>query len=43
MPKTIKKLGTIELTLDDFWRMVWQQRAAKIVMLTNLDEGKTVY
>jgi len=33
---------TIEQTLGDFWRMVWQQNSGKIVMLTNLDEVKTV-
>jgi len=35
--------GTTELTLADFWRMVWQQCCGKIVMLTNLDEGDTVW
>ena len=34
--------GTTELTIVDFWRMVWQQRCGKIVMLTVLDEGDTV-
>jgi len=34
--------GPIELTLEDFWRMVWQQRSSKIVMLTNLEEQKKV-
>ncbi|XP_021348742.1 receptor-type tyrosine-protein phosphatase alpha-like isoform X2 [Mizuhopecten yessoensis] len=29
-------------TLDDFWRMVWQVSAGKIVMLTNIMEGGIV-
>ncbi|KAL3867958.1 hypothetical protein ACJMK2_040800, partial [Sinanodonta woodiana] len=31
--------GPTEKTLNDFWRMIWQLKATKIVMLTNLTEG----
>ncbi|KAL3867962.1 hypothetical protein ACJMK2_040804, partial [Sinanodonta woodiana] len=31
--------GPMENTLNDFWRMIWQVKATKIVMLTNLTEG----
>ncbi|EDO30496.1 predicted protein, partial [Nematostella vectensis] len=30
--------GPIPTTFDDFWRMVWEQQSASIVMLTNLQE-----
>ena len=30
--------GPTKDMIDDFWRMVWQQKADKIVMLTNLIE-----
>ena len=26
----------------DFWRLVWQERAPTIVMITNLEEGKKI-
>lgn len=29
-------------TVADFWRMVWEQKTATIVMLTNLKERKEV-
>ena len=29
-------------TVADFWHLVWQERAAVIVMLTNLTEGHRV-
>ena len=30
--------GPITGTVIDFWRMVWEQGSATIVMLTNLEE-----
>ena len=30
--------GPNEKTVDDFWRMVWQEKVPTIVMVTNLDE-----
>lgn len=34
--------GPKQETVNDFWRMVWEQRSATIVMLTNLKERKEV-
>jgi len=31
--------GPMDKTLDDFWLMVWLQRASRIVMVTKLMEG----
>ena len=30
--------GPKENTVNDFWRLVWQQDITKVVMLTNLKE-----
>ncbi|KAL9973643.1 hypothetical protein ACROYT_G020124 [Oculina patagonica] len=34
----IASQGPVPPTFDDFWRMVWEQQSASIVMLTNLQE-----
>ncbi|OWF43871.1 Receptor-type tyrosine-protein phosphatase T [Mizuhopecten yessoensis] len=31
--------GPTDITVDDLWRMIWQLKSRKIVMLTNLIEG----
>ena len=33
-------VGPVPRTVVDFWRMVWQERGASIVMITNVVEGK---
>nr|XP_022307738.1 uncharacterized protein LOC111113741 [Crassostrea virginica] len=34
--------GPTENSVNDFWRMVWQQNVSEIVMLTNLMEGEKI-
>lgn len=34
--------GPLPETFGDFWRMVWEQRAASIVMMTKLEEKSRV-
>lgn len=38
----ILSAGPKQETVNDFWRMIWEQKSAVIVMLTNLKERKEV-
>ncbi|XP_052791726.1 receptor-type tyrosine-protein phosphatase epsilon-like [Mya arenaria] len=40
--KFIASQGPTKNMIDDFWRMVWQQKADRIVMLTNLVEMASI-
>ncbi len=33
-------IGPKENSVDDFWRMIWEQKSPTIVMLTKVFEGK---
>uniref|UniRef100_A0A8C7VV08 protein-tyrosine-phosphatase n=1 Tax=Oncorhynchus mykiss TaxID=8022 RepID=A0A8C7VV08_ONCMY len=37
---TLFSIGPMHNTVADFWRMIWEQKTATIVMLTNLKERK---
>lgn len=41
-PTLFVPTGPVPPAFDDFWRMVWEQRSASIVMLTNLQERHKV-
>lgn len=34
--------GPLPGTIEDFWRLVWEQRCSAVVMLTHLVEGGKV-
>ena len=40
--KTSFLTGPKQNTVDDFWKMIWQEDVDSIVMLTNLKEGDKV-
>ncbi|VEL16856.1 unnamed protein product [Protopolystoma xenopodis] len=43
-PRFIATQGTLANTLTEFWRMVWQERSAVIVMITKeVERGRTSY
>ena len=38
----IASQGPLESTVDDFWRMIWEQKSCCIVMLCQLEENDKV-
>ena len=37
---SLSATGPTDVTMVDFWRMVWQLHSPTIVMMTSLDEGR---
>jgi len=35
-------LGPKNITIKDFWQMIWQENVEVIVMVTKLEEGRKV-
>ena len=35
--------GPLPNTLDDFWRMIWEQKIPTVVMLTNCFEDRVTF